>query len=177
MKRFIILIALSFLLLPLRAQEVPEKRIQFNVTGDYKQVHYPDGKSPSLGYSASFEYVNKHLLLGGGFDNGVRTSSMELYNTFLSAKAGYVFHTGRFHITPFIRTGWFMDVRKIEGTNRLNGYHQLLSGGGVQCTWIAFPCVWLTASAQFLSTSLAGNGYSAGFGIMIPLYDFYEKSR
>ena len=172
MKRILLITSLLLCTLSIAAQQRSDRFIQLSLAAEYKGIYYANGHAPSIGYTAGFDFVNGHLLTGIGFDNGVRNKSMEQYNTFLFAKAGYVFEKGKFRFVPYLRTGWFMDVRKIEGNRNLFGYHQLLASAGANAVFLMSECVFLTASAEFAMTSLYGNGFSTSLGIIFPLYYF-----
>ena len=175
MKKYLFLIALFLCALPGLAQDSTDRFLQLSLSGDYKSLYYPDGRAPSLGYTASLDYVNKHFIIGTGFDNGVRNASMTQYNTYLFLKGGYVFQTGRFRFVPYLRAGWFMDVKNIGNTMDIYGYHQLLATAGVGFVYNMTDWIFLTASAESLMTSLAGNGFSLNAGIIFPLYYLPEK--
>ena len=176
-RTLLILIAITAYILPVRAQDNLRRYIQMNLSGDYKHINYPDGTAASIGYAASIEYIDNHFLIAAGFENGIRNKSMEQYNTLLTAKTGYVFYADKFHLTPFIKAGWFMDVRKTRYSDITAGYHQFLCGAGVEGTWLATPLIWITASAQFIKTSLSGNGFTFCLGIIIPMFEFDRKNK
>lgn len=172
MKRILLIASLLICTLSVAAQQKSDRFIQLTLAGEYKGIYYANGSAPSIGYTAGFDFVNGHLLAGIGFDNGIRNASMEQYNTFLFVKAGYVFEKGRFRFVPYLRTGWFMDVRKVKGNRNLFGYHQLLASAGANMTFLMSDWVFLTGSAEFAMTSLFGNGFSTSLGVIFPLYYF-----
>lgn len=144
--------------------------VRMNLFGDYKKAIYQDTKRESTGYSASIDLVHGHFLYGAAFDNGIRNKRMSQYNLLLSARTGYVLEKGTFSLIPYVRAGWFMDMKPEDTPGKYTTLNQFLYAGGAEADIHLGRYVSLAVTGQVFRTSLNAYGFSLSGGIVLNLY-------